>query len=151
CATVIRKPARRKRSMVACSRLPFGNPSLSVTSPSFRRSAGGASCAGRPPGRSRVYLSAGGCGALGSPCAPRARLHSLTVVAPGEAPRGRPGGPAAQHCRRGKEHHMAARPRPTRLFVLFVVLALAAGLVWGLTGALASDSSPSPAAGKVVM
>ena len=46
---------------------------------------------------------------------------------------------------------MAARPRPTRLFVLFVVLALAAGLVWGLAGALADDPSPSPAGGPVIL
>jgi len=37
-----------------------------------------------------------------------------------------------------------------RLLAALVVVALAAGLVWGLTGALGADSSPSPP-GKVVM
>jgi peptide/nickel transport system substrate-binding protein len=47
---------------------------------------------------------------------------------------------------------MAARPRPSsRLLVLFVVLVLAAGLVWGLTVALAGASSPSPSSGTVTL
>ena len=42
--------------------------------------------------------------------------------------------------------------RPSRrLLVALVAVALAAGLVWGLTGALGASSSPSPGAGKVVM
>ena len=46
---------------------------------------------------------------------------------------------------------MAAYPRPaSRLLVLSIVLALAAGLVWGLAGAFASPS-PSPAAGAVTL
>ena len=39
----------------------------------------------------------------------------------------------------------------TRRLLLIVVALLAAGLVWGLAGALAASSSPSPASGKVVL
>jgi peptide/nickel transport system substrate-binding protein len=39
----------------------------------------------------------------------------------------------------------------TRRLLLIVVVLLAAGLVWGLAGALAASSSPSPAPGKVVL
>ena len=39
----------------------------------------------------------------------------------------------------------------TRRLLLIVVVLLAAGLVWGLAGALAASSSPSPASGKVVL
>ena len=47
---------------------------------------------------------------------------------------------------------MTARPRPaSRLLILFIVLALAAGLVWGLAGAFAASSSPSPAGGTVTL
>jgi peptide/nickel transport system substrate-binding protein len=47
---------------------------------------------------------------------------------------------------------MVARPRSSpRVLVLLVVLALAAGLVWGLAGALAADQSASPAAGQTVL
>ena len=46
---------------------------------------------------------------------------------------------------------MAARPRHARILVLLVVLALAAGLVWGLAGAVAGDSSPSPAGDTVML
>ena len=38
-----------------------------------------------------------------------------------------------------------------RLAALAVVLVLAAGLVWGLAGALAADESASPAAGKTIL
>jgi peptide/nickel transport system substrate-binding protein len=49
---------------------------------------------------------------------------------------------------------MAARPRfSSRSLLLLIVVALAAGLVWGLTGALASSPSASPASsgGKVIL
>ena len=47
---------------------------------------------------------------------------------------------------------MAARPRfPSRLLLLLIVAALAAGLIWGIAGAFASDSSSPPAAGKVTL
>jgi peptide/nickel transport system substrate-binding protein len=39
----------------------------------------------------------------------------------------------------------------SRLLILFVLLALAAGLVWGLTAAGADESSPSPAGDKVTL
>ena len=39
----------------------------------------------------------------------------------------------------------------TRRLLLLVAVLLAAGLVWGLAGALAASSSPSPTAGKVVL
>ena len=39
----------------------------------------------------------------------------------------------------------------TRLFLLLLVTLLGAGLVWGLTGALAADPSASPGAGKVTL
>jgi peptide/nickel transport system substrate-binding protein len=38
-----------------------------------------------------------------------------------------------------------------RLVAILVVALLAAGLVWGLAGALASSDSPSPAAGKTIL
>jgi peptide/nickel transport system substrate-binding protein len=43
------------------------------------------------------------------------------------------------------------RNATTRRLLLIVVALLAAGLVWGLAGALAASSSPSPASGKVVL
>ncbi len=47
---------------------------------------------------------------------------------------------------------MTARPRfSTRLLLLVVVAALAAGLVWGIATAFATDQSASPAAGKVTL
>lgn len=49
-------------------------------------------------------------------------------------------------------------PRPRSLvrrfvwsLVLFVALTLAAGLIWGLSGAEASDPSPSPAGDTVAL
>jgi peptide/nickel transport system substrate-binding protein len=38
-----------------------------------------------------------------------------------------------------------------RLAAIVVVIVLAAGLVWGIAGALASSDSPSPAAGKTIL
>jgi len=47
---------------------------------------------------------------------------------------------------------MAARSRfSSRLLLLAIVLALAAGLIWGIAGAFASSSSPSPAGGNVTL
>ena len=46
---------------------------------------------------------------------------------------------------------MAARPHLSSRAPLALVLALAAGLVWGLAGAFAADPSPSPAGGKVTL
>ena len=47
---------------------------------------------------------------------------------------------------------MAAHPRPaSRLLLLFVVLVLAGGLVWGLAVAFAASPSPSPAGGAVTL
>ena len=43
------------------------------------------------------------------------------------------------------------RNATTRRLLLLVAVLLAAGLVWGLADALAASSSPSPAAGKVVL
>ncbi|MGZ4199027.1 MAG: ABC transporter substrate-binding protein, partial [Thermoleophilia bacterium] len=43
------------------------------------------------------------------------------------------------------------RNSTTRRLLLLVVVLLAAGLVWGLAGALAASSSPSPATGNVVL
>ena len=43
------------------------------------------------------------------------------------------------------------RRRPRLLLLLLLVGAMAAGLVWGIGSALASDPSASPAAGKVVL
>jgi peptide/nickel transport system substrate-binding protein len=60
------------------------------------------------------------------------------------------GGPAVSSA--AERITMASRARSSsRWLVLFVVLALAAGLVWGLAGALASDTSSSPAADKVTL
>ena len=49
-----------------------------------------------------------------------------------------------------KEDGMKGNSTTGRLLLLVVVL-LAAGLVWGLAGALRSSSSPSPAPGQVVL
>ena len=47
---------------------------------------------------------------------------------------------------------MTARPRfSSRLLLLAIVLALAAGLTWGLAGAFAASSSPSAAGGNVTL
>jgi len=43
------------------------------------------------------------------------------------------------------------RNATTRRLLLLVAVLLAAGLVWSLADALAASSSPSPAAGKVVL
>jgi ABC-type nitrate/sulfonate/bicarbonate transport system substrate-binding protein len=39
----------------------------------------------------------------------------------------------------------------SRLAAIAVVVVLAAGLVWGIAGALAADESASPAAGKTIL
>ena len=47
---------------------------------------------------------------------------------------------------------MSARSMsPPRLLVLLLFLLVAAGLVWGLTGALAADPSDSPVTAKVTL
>ncbi|HEY5388904.1 MAG TPA: ABC transporter substrate-binding protein [Thermoleophilia bacterium] len=40
---------------------------------------------------------------------------------------------------------------PTRLFLLLLTAVLGAGLIWGLTGAFASDPSASPGGGKIIL